>query len=644
MIQNTCYMPKSNEDLLHENALLKKQVKELESKYQASVNELKAYTNLTNNISDIIWTFDPIENKMLTISPSVQKVLGYTDTEYLNLTIDDILSESSLSLLKELIPLRYSDFITTKIVRNYTDNLTLLHKNGSEVSAELVSFFHYNANTNKIEEVGITRDISKRKEAEDKLQESEERFRSLMEQSPLAILICNKDGSVNSFNKAYLKMWNITKDNKDEISERLNVLHDQQLAEMGFTPFVKKALSGEVVKLPSVYYDAERTSDELKLETATKAKRWIECYFYPLKDNQGEIKHVVMFEDDITERKTAELQLRGSENKYRSIFETTANGIVLIDEAKQIVDCNNSFCKIFDYSKTDLIHQNYKCFLVDESEKWDQIFFENATEYSSKPNLFEAEGLRKDGSSVPIEINTRKIIIEGNQFYWGFIKDLSEQKSMDKRIFSTMVKSEEKERERYAKELHDGLGPLLSTGLIYVDTIINESNDKQLKEYAQRAHTILVDSTNTVKEISNNLSPVILNEYGMAQAIRSFIEKIRNATQIKFSINDELDQRFPEIIEFTIYRTLVELVNNAIKHSNARQLTIAFSMHQSLLKVSYTDNGDGFDLQKVRNTNKGFGLLNLENRIKRINGKYNYITSPGKGVQVTIKLKTQGYD
>ncbi|MBK3518981.1 PAS domain S-box protein [Carboxylicivirga marina] len=634
-------MQGDNDKLVQELEILRREMAELESRYQQSLNELDAFRYLTTNISDVIWTFDPVNYRMLTISPSVQKVLGYTHVEYINLTIDDILSESSIKLIQAITPPRYSDFIQTKNIRNYTDNMTLIHKDGSEVSAELVSFFHRNANTNQIEVVGITRDVSKRKKAEAKLMESEERFRYLMKQSPLAILICNTDGSINHLNDAYIKLWGFNKNNLNELLQKFNILHDKQVAELGLTPFVQRAMQGEIIKLPSVYYDAAITSDELEFKSPLNVKRWVECYFYPIKNNEGEITNVVMFEENITERKLAEIQLKDSEAKYRSIFETSANGIVLINEEKKIVDCNSSFCSIFGFDKDELINQSYKSFLLNEGNEWD-MFFDQASNKPFTSNVFEIDAQKKDGTIVPVEMNTSKIMIDGKPFCLGNMKDLTEQKNVDKRIYSTMVKSEEKERERYAKELHDGLGPLLSTGLIYVDTIFNESDNEQLKEYAQRAHSILIDSTNTVKEISNNLSPVILNEYGITQAIRSFIEKIKNATHINFSITDTLTQRFPEIIEFTIYRTLVELVNNAIKYSNAKHVKIGFSMKHQLLEVTYSDDGVGFDLLKIKDANQGFGLLNLENRIRKISGKYKYRTAPGKGVEVKIKLKTKG--
>lgn len=201
-----------------------------------------------------------------------------------------------------------------------------------------------------------------------------------------------------------------------------------------------------------------------------------------------------------------------------------------------------------------------------------------------------------------------------------------------------MIFSEENERERYAKELHDGLGPLLSTGMIYLHILKDEHDHALIKEYSNRAYNLLEDATKTVKEISNNLSPLILKEYGLAHALRSFIEKVEHATLIKFKINDELTERFPEIIEFTIYRSFVELINNSLKYSRANEVVIDFKYEHQTALFYYKDNGEGFDYESTISNERGFGLMNIENRINKIGGQYNYITAPGKGVQVSIKL------
>ncbi len=331
-------------------------------------------------------------------------------------------------------------------------------------------------------------------------------------------------------------------------------------------------------------------------------------------------------------------RLKESEEKFRSVIESGNDGYLFANEDFIITYVNNSFLELSGYKKEELIGKHYEV-LMERSDDWNEIFTSLASRYSEKKNAIELEMMHKSGGRVPVDVNVYRIDLENSIYRWAVVKDLTEKKQLENNIFDTMIRSEEKERERYARELHDGLGPLLTTSMIYVSTIARETDGEPAKQYADRAYDLLQDATKTIQEISNNLSPLILKEYGIAQAVRSFIEKIREATEIKFSIHDTLSVRFSETLESTIYRILVELVNNSLKYSQAGSIDISFACDDSTVSIRYRDDGKGFEYDKALDIKGGFGLRNLENRIKKLGGTYSYRTAPGEGVQVTILLK-----
>ncbi len=325
-----------------------------------------------------------------------------------------------------------------------------------------------------------------------------------------------------------------------------------------------------------------------------------------------------------------------SDKKYRSIFEGSKDGLFFIDEHFKITSCNRSYTQLAGYDLPELKGQYFKKFMYNREVNWDSLFLELA---SSPQNKAEVEIVHKSGEVIPAEVTVYRANFEDSSFLWAVVSDLREKKFFESEIFSAMIRAEENERERYAKELHDGLGPLLSTSMIYLFTINEEQDLSLIKEYAGRAYSILEDATKTVKEISNNLSPIILREYGMVHAVRSFIEKAGHVRRIHFSIDDELTRRYPEVLEFTIYRILVELINNSLKHSGADEITISFlKIQPNGFLVRYHENGAGFDYHEAITSKSGFGLLNLKNRIHKIGGDYSYQTAPGQGVQVSIKI------
>ena len=346
-----------------------------------------------------------------------------------------------------------------------------------------------------------------------------------------------------------------------------------------------------------------------------------------------------------TIKKTVELEdinkeLQKTEKRYRSLFEGSVDGIILVDKSFKIYDCNKSFLDLVGYELSELVGRDYRNGLPKSDMDWNDYFF-NKTGQIGLNKISEIKTRHKNGVFIPVEAVPHMIESDSEVFLWGVIRDLRERKRMENQIFTTMIKAEEKERERYAKELHDGLGPLLSTGLIYINAMNDEEDDNIKSDYIQRAYDIIKEATTVVREISNNLSPIILNEYGIAQALRSFIEKVQQATKIDFSIIDKIPIRFSETVEFTLYRTLVELINNSIKYSRSGKIKITFKSDQESYLILFQDDGKGFDYQNAIATKSGFGLLNLENRIKKIGGKYSYITSPGNGVKVTIQLNKE---
>jgi len=162
--------------------------------------------------------------------------------------------------------------------------------------------------------IKLNNDISERKKIEGELQKSEEQFRALMEQSPIAIQIMNPDGKIVQVNNAYEKLWGIT---LEDLSE-YNILKDKQARDIGMIPYIEKAFEGETATLPEYEYNARNTVQKGR-------KLWIRSYIYPVKDENGEIQNVVMIHEDITERKQAEAELKKlNEELEQRVIERTA--------------------------------------------------------------------------------------------------------------------------------------------------------------------------------------------------------------------------------------------------------------------------------------------------------------------------------
>ena len=167
-------------------------------------------------------------------------------------------------------------------------------------------------------------DITGRKTIEGALWESEERFRTMVEQSPFSIQIISLDGVTIMVNKAWEKLWGVT----IEDLKGYNILKDKQLEELGITPYLTKCFSGEATFIPAVSYNAEETIGK-------GTERWVQAHVYPVKDEDGNIRSVVLMHDDITKNKSAEEEIKKRIKELERFYEMSVGRELKMKELKK---------------------------------------------------------------------------------------------------------------------------------------------------------------------------------------------------------------------------------------------------------------------------------------------------------------------
>ncbi len=175
--------------------------------------------------------------------------------------------------------------------------------------------------------MGTVVDITERKQAERELRESEERFRNLMEQSPLAIEILSPEGQIMEANSAWVRLWGLKDEaEKAAVMGAYNMLTDQQLVDLGIMPLVQKAFAGEQVVLPPIEYSSPRSGKDIGLDGVGARTPWIQCHLYPVKDQNGDVAYVVNTYMDITELKHAERETREQRDALARVERATSMG------------------------------------------------------------------------------------------------------------------------------------------------------------------------------------------------------------------------------------------------------------------------------------------------------------------------------
>ena len=214
------------------------------------------------------------------------------------------------------------------------------------------------------------------------------------------------------------------------------------------------------------------------------------------------------------------------------------------------------------------------------------------------------------------------------------------RREAEKRVLNAIIQTEEIERKRFAKDLHDGLGPLLSTVKMSVSTLSNMDQDASRKEILRNTDYVINEAIKSIKEISNNLSPHILKNFGLASAIKNFTNRILGpkVPQIKFE-SELFERRYNDEIEVILYRVVCELINNTIKHADAKNIEIYLDQQDNTILITYSDDGIGFDVSEaIHGSSKGMGYSNMISRIRSIKGTIEVESQPNSGTRAIIRV------
>lgn len=211
----------------------------------------------------------------------------------------------------------------------------------------------------------------------------------------------------------------------------------------------------------------------------------------------------------------------------------------------------------------------------------------------------------------------------------------------DKQLLAidAMLKGQEEERGRIAKDLHDGLGGLLSgTKLSFINMkenlLLTPDNAILFEKSIGMLDTTIAD----LRKVAHNLMPEALVKFGLNDALNDFCSSIQLASNIKVEYQKVgLDRKLGNTAETFIYRIIQELVNNAVKHAQTVEILVQLAFTNNKILITVEDNGIGYELKDLK-TNRGDGLNNIEYRVQYLKGKIDTVTSPNKGTSINIEL------
>ncbi len=312
---------------------------------------------------------------------------------------------------------------------------------------------------------------------------------------------------------------------------------------------------------------------------------------------------------------------------------------VIINKELKILFVNRAFVAFYGFEAKDIpyVRNYFDRMFTDKIERlslWNEwsVIMKEAFYTQKLPPILEYPYYDTYGDKKWIEAHYS---ISGNKAVIMHV-DTSGKKDRQQEVIKAIVHAEEEERSRMAKELHDGLGPLVSTAKIYAHTLNKDTKDDEMRMHGERLVQILDETLVEIRNISNNISPHILRNYGLRDGIESFVEKIRPISTVSFKLLFNHTKQISHTQQFTVYRAIVEMINNTMKYAEAKNVSITFNDIEVGVEIVYTDDGKGFNLDEEKD--KGFGLSNIRSRIENLDGHFQYNTMPDKGVKINIKL------
>lgn len=216
-------------------------------------------------------------------------------------------------------------------------------------------------------------------------------------------------------------------------------------------------------------------------------------------------------------------------------------------------------------------------------------------------------------------------------------------------LMKKIVYTQEEERKRISRELHDETGQSLTTLLIALQLIEDSSNMGEIKEKIGDFRSLLLHTLENVRFLSWKLTPLPLVDLGLKAALESFVKKYakNDNWHIDLKIIGLEDKRLSSEIETAIYRVVQEALTNAAKHAGATQVSVILEGSENYLYVTIKDNGKGFNLETAKETaihNTSLGLASMEERIFLINGTFTIKSGPyqGTSIYIEVPLKESG--
>lgn len=463
-----------------------------------------------------------------------------------------------------------------------------------------------------------------KKNALREIKEQTEKFQAIIENTKEAIYLVSPDFKLLMFNKI--------------ANRRNNQVNGYDLFEgQDFNELMNPSTKDIFIKMLNDGLRGKHVTKELKSQGRVGESYWMRVKIFPVYKPDGKLMGVCLLSENIDDSKKSEMELRESEEKFRSLVEQSLIGVYIVLKG-QMVYVNQGLEKISGYTEKELL--NMPDFLeVVHPEEQDRIRKIYSARMSGKeaPNHYTFRALRKDGSVRHIDIIANTTTYQHDRAVIGTMIDVTDRVLEENRINEAVILAQEKERYQIGMELHDNVQQILVGTGMFLESAANRIKDTN---YLQKTISSLTyynnEAVQELRRLSHELAPVMNSESSLGDKIDILLSRYDIMDQLKVETEiEEFTTPLNEAIQLVVYRIIQEQLSNVLKYAKATKLKVKINSKNETLKLKVEDNGLGFDMnQKIT----GIGFENMRRRAQALGGQIEIDSSPGNGCRVSLEV------
>jgi len=477
--------------------------------------------------------------------------------------------------------------------------------------------------------LAMVEDITDKKEAENAVRESEQRFRSVADTAPVLIWMSDTDKLCTYFNQPWLDFTGraIEQELGNGWADRVHAEDLQRCLETYTDSFDRR----------------KKFRMEYRLLRHDGEYRWILDMGVPRFNPDNSFAGYIGIAVDVTERKRAEKALRESEEKFRSVFRDAGVGMVIVSPEGRFLGANTAFCEYLGYTEEELREKTVESITL--ADDW-PAFSKKLQELlagGSSFRWFDKRCLHKSGRIVHTQSSASLIRSSDGkpQYFVGEVLDVTSRIEAERALSEMtrkLIAAQEQERARIGRELHDDINQRLAVLAVELEQL--QANPFEIEARAQELRRQAIEISDDVQALSHDLHSSKLEYLGVAAGIRSWCREFAERQKMEIDFKSSLRSALPIEVGRTLLRVLQEALHNASKHSGVKRVEVRLREQASEIHLVISDSGKGFEVNPAMR-GKGLGLTSMQERVRLLSGTILIKSRPMGGTTIHVRVPTE---